>query len=89
MMPLVFSYRPIVLLVYLMTRRKSMPSHQALPLMAVLPYVIMLVVFERDPNLVHANIIDGLLTAWTPILIIAGAIFLFRTMESVGSQIMG
>ncbi|WP_045826158.1 L-lactate permease [Teredinibacter turnerae] len=85
-MPLFFSYFPIVFLIYLMTRRNSMPSYKALPLCALLLYFIMLVVFARDPVLVHAAVLDGLLIAWTPIVIIAGAIFLFRTMEATGAQ---
>ncbi len=85
MQELLFSYFPIVLLIYLMTRKNSMPSHQALPFSAFILYLVMLIVFEHDPNLIHAVVLDGLLLAWTPILIIAGAIFLFRTMEATGS----
>ncbi len=62
-----------------------MPSSKALPLSALVVYFIMLVFFRHDPNLIHANVLSGLLVAWTPILIIAGAIFLFRTMEATGS----
>ena len=85
MAQLVFAYFPIVLLVFLMTKKSSMPSFRALPLSAFVLYLIILIVFQRDPNAVHAAILDGLLLAWTPILIIAGAIFLFRTMEATGS----
>ena len=85
MWTLIFSYFPIVLLIFLMTKKRSMPSANALPLVAFLAYIIMLVVFQRDANAVHAEVISGLLLAWTPILIIAGAIFLFRTMEATGS----
>ncbi len=45
----------------------------------------MIIIFKRDANLVHATVLEGLLVAWTPILIIAGAIFLFKTMEVTGS----
>jgi lactate permease len=85
MLELIFSYFPIVFLIYLMTRKNSMPSFRALPLAALFLYLIMLVVFQQDPDLVHATVAVGLLVAWTPILIIAGAIFLFRTMEATGS----
>jgi len=85
MAQLFFAYFPIVLLIYLMTKKNSMPSYRALPLSALVVYVGMLVVFSRDPNQVHAAVLDGLLVAWTPILIIAGAIFLFRTMEATGA----
>lgn len=62
-----------------------MPSQKALPIVAVLLYFVMLVIFEFDPTLIHATVAKGLLVAWTPILIIAGAIFLFRTMEMTGA----
>lgn len=85
MLSLLSSYFPIVLLIYLMTKKNSMPSYKALPLTALVVYLLMLSVFGRDPIHVHAVVIKGLLVAWTPILIIAGAIFLFRTMEATGS----
>ena len=77
---------PIALLIWLMTKRKGMPSSQALPLVAVLMYLIQLIYFARDPNTVHATVLWGLLTALTPILNVLGAIFLFRTMERSGAM---
>lgn len=85
MTQLVFAYLPIVVLIYLMTKKKALPSFQAIPITALMSYFIMLVVFEQAPNLVHAVVLNGLLVAWTPITIIAGAIFLFKTMEATGS----
>ena len=85
MLTTTFSYLPIVLLIFLMTKKNSVPSSKALPLTAVITYFIMLIIFRQEANLVHANVVKGVLVAWTPILIIAGAIFLFRTMEATGS----
>lgn len=85
MFHLVFAYLPIVLLIFFMTKRNSMPSFKALPLAALVVYCVVLIVFKQDMRSVHAAIIDGLLVAWTPITIIAGAIFLFRTMEVIGA----
>ncbi len=85
MLNTVFSFLPIVLLLYFMTRKNSMPSAKALPLTALITYFIVLIVFKQDANLVHACVVKGLLVAWTPILIIGGAVFLFRTMEATGS----
>jgi lactate permease len=82
---LIFSFLPIVILIFLMTRKNSMPSYKALPLVALITYLIIIFVFEGELNLVHATIISGFLLAWTPILIIAGAVFLFRTMEATGA----
>jgi lactate permease len=84
MLKLIFSYIPILLLIYLMVKKNSMPSSKAFPLIALITYFIMLIVFRQDPNLIHATVVKGLLVAWTPILIIGGAIFLFRTMEATG-----
>jgi lactate permease len=80
----IFSFIPVVLLIWLMVKKNSMPSCKALPLTATVLYFIALIVFKKDPNLIHAHVAKGLLVAWTPILIIAGAIFLFKTMEYTG-----
>lgn len=85
MIQLLSAYLPIVILIYLMTKRDSMPSQKALPLTALLTYILALVVYQRNPNDVHAVVLEGLLVAFTPISIIAGAIFLFRTMEATGA----
>ena len=77
---------PIVLLIYLMTKKRSMPSCFALPLMAVLLYLIKMFFFHIDTTLINATVVNGLLTAWTPIMIIWGAVFLFRTMEHTGAM---
>lgn len=81
-----FSFLPIILLVVLMTKTNALPSFKALPIVALLTYAIMIFVFKHDLRLVHANVIDGLLTAWTPIVIVWGAIFLFQTMEDSGAM---
>jgi lactate permease len=85
-MSLFFATAPLLLLVYLMTRRKALPAHVALPIAAVVAYVVRLGWFGNDPTLVHAAVLNGLLTAWTPILIVWGAILLFRTMERSGAM---
>ena len=82
---IVFSFVPILLLIWLMAKKHGMPSNKALPLSALVLYIIALVIFQYNPTLIHANVFTGLLLAWTPILIIAGAIFLFKTMEATGS----
>ena len=77
---------PITLLVFLMTKRPSMSSNRALPLAALVLYVILLTYFGVRPLLVHAAVVEGLLTALTPILIVWGAILLFKTMEHSGAM---
>lgn len=67
-----------------MVKKHGMPAFRALPLCALLVYLICLIVFGYAPNLIHANVLKGMLVAWTPILIIGGAILLFSTMEVTG-----
>ncbi|MCD4823689.1 MAG: L-lactate permease [Phycisphaerae bacterium] len=86
MTDLLVSIFPIALLIYLMTRRKSVPSHHALPFVAGLMYVLKLTYFAAPLDEINATVVAGFLTAWTPILIVWGAIFLFRTMERSGAM---
>ncbi|MCF7905599.1 L-lactate permease [Candidatus Gracilibacteria bacterium] len=80
-----FSAFPIVLLVWLMVRRRGMPSFQALPLAVAVLYIIRIFVFQADTILLHAGVISGLLMAWTPILVIWGAVLLFQMLEISGA----
>ncbi|OGV34785.1 MAG: lactate permease [Lentisphaerae bacterium GWF2_45_14] len=75
---------PIAALIYLMTKKAGMPACKALPLAAVMMYAVKLIYFRADPNSVNAMLLDGMLTAWTPILIIFSAVFLFKMMELSG-----
>ena len=85
-MNLVFALFPIALLIVLMTAKNGLSSDKALPLTAFVTWIIALAWFRRPVNLVHAAVVDGLLTALTPILIVFGAIFVFRSMEKTGSM---
>jgi lactate permease len=83
---LIFAALPILLLIFSMTKKSPMPSARALPLAALVAYGIRLMWFGTDTGVVHAAVIVGLLTALTPISIVWGAIFLFRTMEISGAM---
>ncbi|MBE0502827.1 MAG: L-lactate permease [Desulfuromonadales bacterium] len=85
-MPVLLSLFPIVFLIYLMTKKKSVPSFRALPIVAVILYLLKLGYFGADVNLVNASVISGLLTALIPISIVWGAIFFFKTMEYTGAM---
>lgn len=63
---------PIGLLIYVMTKKKSWPSHISLPLAATLVYAFALVHSRLDPNLVNATVVNGTLSALTPRSIIWG-----------------
>ena len=77
---------PIAVLVYVMTKKNSWPSHISLPLAAALVYFLTLVHFRLDPNLVNATVVNGALSALTPISIIWGAILLAQVMRQSGAE---
>ena len=76
---------PIGFLIYVMTKKKSWPSHISLPFAAALVYLLVLVHSRIDPNLVNA-VVNGILSALTPISIIWGAILLSQTMRRSGAE---
>src|SRR5262249_16565937 len=77
---------PVAVLIYVMTKKRSWPSHISLPFAAVLVYFLTLVHFRLDPNLVNATVVSGALSALTPISIIWGAILLSETMRRSGAE---
>lgn len=77
---------PLVVLIILMTKKNSVPSNVALPLAALMVYILRLFYFSSDPNWINATVVKGALEAITPISIIWGAILLFKTMEMSGQQ---
>ncbi|MDJ0830624.1 MAG: L-lactate permease [Desulfobacterales bacterium] len=77
---------PLVILIWMMTKKNSVPSNVALPLAALMVYALKLVYFGSDPNLMNATVVKGALEALTPISIIWGAIILFKTMDLSGQQ---
>ena len=77
---------PISFLIYVMTKKKSWPSHISLPFAAVLVYLLVLVHSRLEPNLVNATVVNGTLSALTPISIIWGAILLSLTMRRSGAE---
>lgn len=85
MFQFIISVVPIVLLIFLMTKKKSVPAKIALPAVALLTYLFSLIFLKQNPLKVNAAVIDGALTALTPITIITGAIFLFKAMEKTGA----
>ena len=77
---------PIAFLIYVMTKRDSWPSHKSLPVVAALVYFLVLVHSRLDANLVNATVVNGTLSALTPISIIWGAILLAQTMRRSGAE---
>ena len=77
---------PIGFLIYVMTKKNSWPSHISLPFAAILVYLLVLVHARLDPNLVNATVLNGTLSALTPVSIIWGAILLSLTMRRSGAE---
>jgi lactate permease len=77
---------PIAVLIYVMTKKRPWPSHISLPFAAALVYFLTLVHFRLDPNLVNATVVNGALSALTPISIIWGAVLLSQIMRRSGTE---
>lgn len=86
MLNLAISIIPILLLIWMMTKKNALPSHIALPVTALIIGFLQLVYFGTSGRLLTANIISGTLSAITPISIIAGAILLNRTLSISGCE---
>jgi len=92
----------LLILVMTATRPRRwlpLPAHVALPAMAALAYALQVLWFRAGfraadavPGLaapgrwIHAAVIDGALSALTPIGIVFGAVLLFKTMEASGAM---
>ena len=85
-MDFVLAILPISFLIFVMTKKAAWPSHVSLPCAAILVYLLVLVHSRLDPNLVNATVVNGALSALTPISIILGAILLSLTMRRSGAE---
>ena len=85
-MDLFFAALPIAFLIFAMTKKKGLPSTVAFALAALLIYVVRIWYFRTSPNLAHAAIVTGLLSALTPISIVFGAILFFVALERSGAM---
>ncbi|MBV7388066.1 L-lactate permease [Pasteurellaceae bacterium TAE3-ERU1] len=84
-MALFLSIIPIVILIYMMVKRNSLPSYIALPITAAIVLAIQIFYFQEDFTLLGANMVSGVIATLTPITIIFGAILFNRMMEETGS----
>lgn len=86
LLSVVISGFPIILLIWLMTKKKAVPSHIALPLTALIVGAIQLFYFQAEIRLLLANTLSGVLSVLTPISIVAGAILLNRVLAISGAE---
>ncbi|QOJ00299.1 MAG: L-lactate permease [Phycisphaeraceae bacterium] len=91
-MGLLAAILPIVLLVVVMTLPRPrgwlpMPAWAALPAVAALAYGLSRVRAGGPAGVtLHAAVIDGALSALTPMAVVFGAVLLFKTMEASGAM---
>ncbi|MGE9270227.1 MAG: L-lactate permease [Verrucomicrobiales bacterium] len=77
---------PVVWLIWIMTKRNPWPSHLALPVAALLALFVRIGYFHDPAREWGSAVATGWLLAWTPILIIGGAVFFFKAMETSGAM---
>src|SRR6516164_8952390 len=85
-MDLFFAAVPIAFLIFVMTKKNGLSSTIAFALAALLTYLVRIWYFKTSPNLVHAAVVNGVLSALTPISIVFGAILFFVALEHSGAM---
>jgi lactate permease len=84
-MDLLLAALPLLLLIWLLGKPRPVAAALALPLAALLAWILRLGWFADPPLLPTAALIDGAFTALTPLLIVWGAILFFRVLEAIGA----
>lgn len=85
-MALLFALLPIAWLIWAMTKPRPWPSQVALPVAALIALAVRIFYFHDPVAEWGTAIVAGWLLAWTPILIVGGAIFFFKAMEASGAM---
>eukprot|EP00538_Stauroneis_constricta_P014082 CAMPEP_0119570134 /NCGR_PEP_ID=MMETSP1352-20130426/43462_1 /TAXON_ID=265584 /ORGANISM="Stauroneis constricta, Strain CCMP1120" /LENGTH=126 /DNA_ID=CAMNT_0007619799 /DNA_START=1079 /DNA_END=1455 /DNA_ORIENTATION=- len=67
---------PIIILLIVTIKRNPWPTTRSLPFAAAAMFLVRTMYFGSDPLLAAGCVIKGLHEAWTPLSIMAGAIFL-------------
>jgi len=63
-----------------------MPASRAMPISMVLTALVAIVIWKMDTTLLAASVVEGLLSAITPLTIIFGAVFLLNTLKYSGAM---
>ena len=61
-------------------------SYVALPLIAGIVYLLQLFYFKNEFILLNANVVSAIISVFTPISVIFGAVFFNRMMETSGAM---
>jgi len=81
-MDVLFCLLPIVFLIIVTVKPNPWPTTRSLPTSALLMFLVRTMYLGSDPLLCSGCVVLGLHEALTPLSIMAGAIFLFETMEA-------
>ncbi|MEZ9536680.1 L-lactate permease [Shewanella sp. 10N.286.51.B8] len=82
---LLASLTPIIsVMVFLVLLR--MPASKAMPISMVATGLAALFIWQMDTTLIAASVVEGLLSALTPLTIIFGAVFLLNTLKYSGAM---
>lgn len=84
-MDILLSVFPIVLLIFLMIKMRLAASY-ALPAIAGLVYLILLMYFKTDFALLNSGLVTGFLATLTPITVIMGAVLFNNFQRKTGNQ---
>ena len=74
-------------LIFLMIKMR-VPANYALPGIAVLVYLILLVYFKTDFALLNSGLVTGFWATLTPITVIMGAVLFNNFQQQTGNQIV-
>ncbi len=82
---LLASLTPIIsVMLFLVILR--MPASKAMPISMIITGLAALFIWKMDGNILAASIVEGLLSALTPLSIIFGALFLLNTLKFSGAM---
>jgi L-lactate permease len=82
-MDVIMCFIPVlVLLVVTVKPNNPWPTTQSLPVAAFLMFLVRTAYLGSDPLQTCSAVLQGILEAWTPLSIMAGAIMLFESMEA-------
>ena len=84
-MDTILSVLPIIILIFLMIRMR-VPAHYALPSIAFLVYLILLLYFRTDFALLNSGMATGFWATLTPITVIMGAVLFNNFQKQTGNQ---
>ncbi|MCH1924461.1 L-lactate permease [Shewanella sp. C32] len=63
-----------------------LPASKAMPISALITALAAIFVWQMDTNMLAASVVEGLLSAITPLTIIFGAVFLLNTLKYSGAM---